>query len=469
MLIRGVQRAEPDGQSLTGRLLGGKWRVGRLLGRGGTSVVYAATHRNGRQVAIKVLDPELTNNPRARARFQREGYIASRVRHDGVVAILDDDATDDGTVFMVMELLQGATLEEHRRERGGRLPVEEVLLLTDHVLDVLGAAHAGGVIHRDVKPSNVFLTTSGRLKLLDFGIASLRELSGVPNGTRSGALLGTPGFVAPEQARGRWREVDARTDLWGVGATMFRLLSGRLVHEAETANEAVIAAATLPAPGLASIDGALSAVAELVDKALRAAPGHRWQSAAEMRAAVQAMLAAFPDARLPTPRPVHEPTTLDESAPPDADGAGDAQPALESARAGARTGNRRRTLALGLVAGGAAAIAAVVFTGAGRRAPQAPAAASAAARETSVAAAPPPGRAQPPAGQPPAGTRAATPAPVATTSPARSPADTGGRQRPPRPRTRVARAGAEATTASAPEPAPPEAPTRLEDVLGERH
>ena len=187
-----------------------------------------------------------------------------------------------------------------------------------------------------------------------------------------------------------------RTDLWGVGATMFRLLSGRLVHEAETANEAVIAAATLPAPALASIDGALSGIAEVVDKALRAAPGDRWQSVAEMRAAGRAMLAAFPDARFPTPRPVHEPTTLDESAPPDADGAGDAQPAIESTVAGAGARKRRRALALGLVAGGAVAIAAAVFTGTGR-APEAPATPSAPARAPSVAAAPLPRAAQPPA------------------------------------------------------------------------
>src|SRR5262249_41528832 len=157
------------------------------------------------------------------------GYLANRVGHDGAVAVLDDDQTEDGVVFLVMDLLEGATLEDLARQ--GPCAPNEVAFLVDGLLDVLGAAHGRGIVHRDVKPGNVFVTRKGEVRLLDFGIARIREGSAVFAPTRSGALLGTPGFMAPEHARGRWDEVDARTDLWAVGATMFRLLAGRPVHE----------------------------------------------------------------------------------------------------------------------------------------------------------------------------------------------------------------------------------------------
>jgi serine/threonine-protein kinase len=206
-------RAASRQARLSGRLLVGRWRLGRLLGEGGMSSVYAAVHRNGRELAIKVLNPDLAGNERARTRFLREGYIANHVGHQGVVSVLDEGVTDDGVTFLVMELLVGATLEQLRRRRGGVLPENEVLVVADHVLDVLTAAHGKGVVHRDIKPSNVFLTTDGVLKLLDFGVASLREVFDMERATRNGAVLGTPGFIAPEQARGRWHgSVGARCD-----------------------------------------------------------------------------------------------------------------------------------------------------------------------------------------------------------------------------------------------------------------
>ena len=281
---------------LVGRLLCGKWRVERLLGTGGMSSVYAATHRNGKRVAVKVLSPELRASRRARDRFLREGYIANRVGHHGAVSVLDDDVTGDGLVFLVMELLEGETLSARCRRLGGRLDVLEALALIDQLLEVLSAAHSSGIIHRDIKPCNLFLTRDGQLKLLDFGIASLREIAGSLSQTHSGAQLGTPGFMAPEQARGRWSEVTARTDVWATGATLFRVLTGRLVHEAQTRNEALIAAATQPAPALATIDRSIpGVVAAVVDKALCLEPDKRWQNAAAMCAALasaQAELAA---------------------------------------------------------------------------------------------------------------------------------------------------------------------------------
>jgi eukaryotic-like serine/threonine-protein kinase len=236
-----------------GQVLKEKWRLDVLLGVGGMAAVYAATHRNGSRCAVKVLHSELSVNPEVRTRFLREGYAANSVGHDGVVRVSDDDVSQDGAAFLVMELLEGESLEERRTRAGGRLGEDEVLSVADQLLDVLIAAHAKGVVHRDLKPENVFLTRIGIVKVLDFGIARLKELSSTSRATRTGTSMGTPAFMPPEQARGVWEEVDARSDLWAVGATMFSLLSGAEVHTGRTGNEILIAAATKPAPSLASV------------------------------------------------------------------------------------------------------------------------------------------------------------------------------------------------------------------------
>jgi serine/threonine-protein kinase len=282
-------------RSLVGSLLCNKWRIERLLGQGGMSSVYAAVHRNGNRVAIKVLSPELTANLAVRQRFLREGYAANRVGHEGAVKVLDDDVAAGELVFLVMELLEGETLAARAQRMGRKLPPAEVATAVSALLEVLACAHANGIVHRDVKPANVFLTRTGRLKLLDFGIASLAEMSGRAGGTRPGSRMGTPGFMAPEQARGRWQEVDARTDIWAVGATMFSLLAGRPVHAGETDEEAIIAAATTPAPSLAVFEGDLPhALVAVVDRALCLDPAERWQSAAQCRAALEEVRRELP-------------------------------------------------------------------------------------------------------------------------------------------------------------------------------
>jgi serine/threonine-protein kinase len=279
---------------LVGRLLCGKWRLERLLGSGGMSAVYAAVHRNGKRVAIKVLSPELIGNRAVRERFLREGYIANRVGHPGAVSVLDDDADGD-VVFLVMELLAGENLAARAQRLGGTLAPEEIVFATEALLDVLAAAHGSGIVHRDVKPENVFFTVDGGVKLLDFGIASLRELSPGASWTRSGSALGTPGFMAPEQARGRWAEVDARTDLWAVGATMFSLLTGRPVRPQATGKTSMIAAATQPVASLADGRPDLPrALVSIVDRALAMEREHRWQTARDMQAALARVRAELP-------------------------------------------------------------------------------------------------------------------------------------------------------------------------------
>ena len=249
-----------------------------------------------------MLHPHLTRETDLRERFLREGYAANAVGHPGAVSVLDDDADDDGTVYLVMELLEGESLDQRWQRMNKKLSVDDVLMTADAVLDTLAAAHENGIVHRDLKPDNVFRMTTGEIKILDFGIARLRDLPGGASATRMGSLLGTPGFMAPEQARGRNDEVDARSDLWAVGATMFTLLAGRAVHEAATMNELLLAAMTAKAPPLASLAPDVpEAVAALIDRALSFEREDRFQDARSMQVAVRAALAAIGGA---TPSPI---------------------------------------------------------------------------------------------------------------------------------------------------------------------
>ena len=295
---------ERQAQERVGSTLRDKWTIDRLLGIGGMAVVYAATHRNGNRVAIKMLHRHLSSDPGMRQRFLREGYVGNAVDHPGAVRVLDDDVADDGAAFLVMELLSGETLDA-RVTRCGRLAPAEVLQLTDPLLDVLAAAHAKGIHHRDLKPENIFLTTDGKVKILDFGIARMRDASGQSaSATRTGTMMGTPAFMSPEQALGKTSQVDGQSDLWAVGATMFTLLTGRLVHQAETVNEHLVLAATRPAPALQSVAPDVPApVGDVVDRALAFDKAARWTDATEMQAAVRAAYHAL-DGSAPAAQPV---------------------------------------------------------------------------------------------------------------------------------------------------------------------
>jgi hypothetical protein len=276
-----------------GHVLRDKWQIDRLIGIGGMAAVYAATHvKNGRKVALKVLHPEASMSKDTRARFLREGYAANKLEHPGTVQVLDDDVAEDGSAFLVMELLLGESLEDRRERLGGRLPALELLRIAERVLDVLAVAHEKGVVHRDLKPDNVFLCDDGAVKLLDFGIARVREPAQKHQTLTSAGAMGTPGYMPPEQARGRWDDVGPRSDLWALGATLFTGLTGRLVHHAETPNELLLAAMTQQAPKLASLVPSIAPeIAALVDRALAREPEARWPDARAMLAALQTALA----------------------------------------------------------------------------------------------------------------------------------------------------------------------------------
>jgi serine/threonine-protein kinase len=272
-----------------GKVLRNKWRLDRLLGVGGMAAVYAATHRNnGRQAAVKMLHPEQALNPDLKTRFLREGYVANQVRHPGAVAVLDDDE-EDGAPFLVMELLEGETLEHRWERKGRRLESFEVLSIADKLLDVLAAAHDKGIVHRDIKPENIFITRDATIKVLDFGIARLLELSTYASKvTRAGSAMGTPAFMPPEQAAGDWDAIDARTDIWALGAVMFTMMSGRFVHEGRNLNEQLVHSATKPPSSLRTVaPGAPDVVVALVDRALAFERQKRWPDARAMQVALR--------------------------------------------------------------------------------------------------------------------------------------------------------------------------------------
>ena len=282
-----------------GTVLRGKYRLDRVLGAGGMAIVYKATHRNLAEFAVKMLRPELSANEEIRARFLREGYAANGVKHPGAVLVVDDDVTEDGAAFLVMELLDGVGCDRLWEHAGKKVAPVVASAIALQLLDVLAAAHAKGIVHRDVKPANLFLTKSGAVKVLDFGIARARDaIAEGAHVTGSGISLGTPAFMAPEHARGRAEEIDGRTDLWAVGATFFALVSGELVHGAGSPNEIVFAAGTRGARAVGAVaPGVPGGVGAVVDRALAFRKEERWETAEAMRDALtRAHRDAFGDA-----------------------------------------------------------------------------------------------------------------------------------------------------------------------------
>jgi serine/threonine-protein kinase len=227
-------------------VVGRKWRVVERLGAGSSATVYRAKHwNNDVEVAVKVLHPTEARSAATRTRFLREGRLANSIDHTGVVRVLDDGETDDGCPFLVMDLLEGETIEQRRQASpDGRLPVQEAVDVCLAVLEVLAVAHERAIVHRDVKPHHLFVTTSDEIKLLDFGIAGAAE-SGDTSVTPTAAGLGTLLFMAPEQVDGA-RPVDSRADLWGVGSTLYYLLSGTFPFERIFPSEYVMAARKAP-------------------------------------------------------------------------------------------------------------------------------------------------------------------------------------------------------------------------------
>jgi Protein kinase domain len=283
-----AERASDDDDSVfsrVGTVVADRWRIERVIGVGGMGVVYAATHRNGQRVALKFLRREFCAVPEARERFLAEARIANRLGHPAITRMSDDGETDDGCLYLVMELLQGSTLEEHLKLVHRPVPLERVTAILDTLLDVLEVAHKAGVLHRDIKPANIFLCDDGGVRLLDFGVARTDEARSFK--TVTGVTLGTPTFMSPEQASGRWEEVDERSDLFALGATAYALLTGVNIRQAGTCSEELVLAMTKQVPSLAKLRPDLSSGwIAVIDCALQFAKEERFASAAAMRAAL---------------------------------------------------------------------------------------------------------------------------------------------------------------------------------------
>ena len=277
------------------RLLAGKYRLGRLLGEGGMGAVYEAEHTGlGSRVAIKLLSEHI-HNERAIARFRREARAMAAVRHDNVVTVTDTGTDEEGTPFLVMELLEGESLNALiKRER--KLTPEAAVPIAMQMLSGLAAAHDRGIVHRDLKPGNVFLAWGNegerRVKILDFGISKFAE-GATRDLTAEGTMIGTPHYMAPEQARGD-KDVDHRADLYGVGVLLYRMVTGRLPFSKKPSDglyEQILEGDKLPPREVAP--DTPEALERVIVKAMELDPKARFNDAREMR---RALIEAVPDA-----------------------------------------------------------------------------------------------------------------------------------------------------------------------------
>ncbi len=279
-----------------GTIVAGKYRLDRILAQGGMGTVFGGQHEwTHRPVAVKLLNYEHARNPEIVKRFLQEARAAATLTHSNVVDVLDMGEDQDGTVYMVLELLEGRTLRAHLRE-AGRLELGELVEILGPVMDALAAAHRRGVVHRDLKPDNVFLTydEDGRVipKLLDFGIAKVRDGDSTATGT--GVMIGTPQYMAPEQVRGD-RDVGAPADVWSMGVLLYVALSGRMPFSGDAAATILAKVLTERPPPLRVVAPHVPPeVAGVVDRALSAAPEARFADMAEMAAALRRAVDAPP-------------------------------------------------------------------------------------------------------------------------------------------------------------------------------
>lgn len=258
-------------------VLRGRYRLGQVLGTGGMATVHEGRDLVlDRPVAVKLLAPALATDPSFVARFRQEALATAQLSHPNIVTVYDA-GTDRHSPYLVMELVRGRTLAHLIRTDGPLAPAEAARIGAD-IADALAAAHAKGIVHRDVKPANVLLAPGGRVKVTDFGIA--RTL-GSGSLTRVGMVLGTPSYLAPEQARGE--PADARSDLYALGCVLYEMLTGAPPHVGDSAM--VVAAQHLhanPPPPSALAPGVSPPMDESVMRALAKDPRDRFASATEM-------------------------------------------------------------------------------------------------------------------------------------------------------------------------------------------
>ncbi len=268
------------------------YRITGKLGEGGMGVVYRAEDTDlGRTVALKFLSPELTRDPAAKERFRVEAQAASRLDHPNICTIYEIGETDDARLFISMACYDGDTLAH--RLADGPLPPEEAVGIAADVAAGLAAAHARGMVHRDIKPGNVLVTGRGRAKILDFGLAKLGEPSDL---TQAGVRLGTVAYMSPEQARGH--EADGRADIWSLGVLLYELLTGRRPFRGETNESVLYAICNEPVPPPSTHSAGIPAELDaVVARCLEKTASRRYADADELREALEHVAGLLPERR----------------------------------------------------------------------------------------------------------------------------------------------------------------------------
>lgn len=262
-----------------GSVLSGRYRLTRLIATGGMGAVYEARdEREGCRVALKLLHPALTEDRDVRRRFRRESSVLRALDHASIVRIFDVGTEDDELLYTVMELLEGETLLA-RIEREAPLDVRALVPIVEGVAAGLGAAHAHGVIHGDLKPANVFLcgpAGGSQVKLLDFGLS---KVLGLERLTRTGELIGTPAYMAPELLTGRG-DPDERIDTYALGVILYQCLAGRPPFEGEVPGRLMMDIVTRTPPLLCALNPRVPGdVAAVVAQAMSKEPAHRFANA----------------------------------------------------------------------------------------------------------------------------------------------------------------------------------------------
>ena len=265
-----------------GRVLGGRYRLVQPIARGGMATVWLADDPVlSRKVAVKILKQDLAADEGTRARFRHEAISAARLSHPCIVSTYDT-GDDDGTAFIVMELVEGPTLRQLIQDTGG-LPVRDVVKLGTQVADALDAAHRAGLVHRDVKPANVLVPPRGPVKVTDFGIA---KAAGTDDLTKTGTVMGTARYLAPEQVSGK--PTDARTDVYALGLLLFECLTGHVPFGGDTDVATAMARLTTSAPSIrAERPDVPPALDDVIHRCLARNPEQRFGSAADVREALR--------------------------------------------------------------------------------------------------------------------------------------------------------------------------------------
>jgi serine/threonine-protein kinase len=307
---------KPERRDLVGRVIGDKYALKALIGEGGMGAVYEAEHvAIGKTVAVKVLHPKHAQQPESVARLRHEARVAGTIGHPSICEIFDLGRLDDGTPYLVMERLVGETLDE-RIKREGALPERDIVDIMLQVLGGLAAAHGKGIIHRDLKPENIFLVrrqgAPTLAKLLDFGISKAVDADEADADlTRPGIVMGTPYYMAPEQARGD-RALDHRVDLWAAGVILYEALSGRRPFVARNYNALLVQILTSKHRPLSEVrPGITRGLERVADKALSKMREDRFQTAVEFSDALRRALEPEPPPRA-RPKPTNAMQFQDE-------------------------------------------------------------------------------------------------------------------------------------------------------------